>query len=484
MQRRWIMVAGLALTLTLGLFGVWSRTQAQAASQFFPETGRTLDDTYGFLQFWASNEGAALLGPPVTDVVVEANTPVQYFLHGRLEARPAGVTVGSVGRDYARWRTFAPPATAAATTFSSGHTLSGPFQSFWDRHNGAVMLGEPISEPLWEAVEAGTIRVQYFERGRLEQPRLSAPQLRLGNLGALVAQAHGLLAVDQVLAPAAAEPVGVDEAAPAFAALLPPPTATPVPPTPVPPTAEPIQVVLAPTSTATRAPAVARAATRQPTAAGRAATKQPTAVAAGPTKQPTVAGRAATKQPTAVAVRPTKQPTAVAAGPTKQPTAVAVRPTKQPTAVAAGPTKQPTAVAAQPTKQPTNAPAAPSIAGKVIDVNLSKQWLYAYEDGVEVYRAPVATGKDGFETPTGTFHVYNKLPLRTMRGSANGQTWVVPNVPNVLYIVGGVALHGTYWHNLFGTGVRMSHGCVNLSLRDAAWMYAWAPLGTTVKIHY
>ena len=49
---------------------------------------------------------------------------------------------------------------------------------------------------------------------------------------------------------------------------------------------------------------------------------------------------------------------------------------------------------------------------------------------------------------------------------------------------GGVALHGTYWHNRFGTGARLSHGCINLPLRAAAWLYDWAPMGTTVKVTY
>ena len=34
------------------------------------------------------------------------------------------------------------------------------------------------------------------------------------------------------------------------------------------------------------------------------------------------------------------------------------------------------------------------------------------------------------------------------------------------------ALHGTYWHNNFG--MPMSHGCVNLPLDVAAWLYDWA----------
>ncbi len=120
---------------------------------------------------------------------------------------------------------------------------------------------------------------------------------------------------------------------------------------------------------------------------------------------------------------------------------------------------------------------------KVIDVNLTTQRLVALDRGRVIYKAPVATGKDGFETPVGTHYIYYKLRTRTMRGTLNGETWIVPDVPNVMYIKGGVALHGAYWHNKFGTGVRLSHGCVNLSLRDAAWLYDWAPVGTRVVVH-
>lgn len=121
---------------------------------------------------------------------------------------------------------------------------------------------------------------------------------------------------------------------------------------------------------------------------------------------------------------------------------------------------------------------------KLIVVNLSKQWLYAYEGDTMVFDAPVATGRDGMETPAGTFSIYAKLKVQTMDGVLDGEYWVVPNVPNVMYIHGGVALHGTYWHNLFGSGIRPSHGCINLPLRSAAWLYNWAPMGTTVKVHY
>jgi lipoprotein-anchoring transpeptidase ErfK/SrfK len=51
-----------------------------------------------------------------------------------------------------------------------------------------------------------------------------------------------------------------------------------------------------------------------------------------------------------------------------------------------------------------------------------------------------------------------------------------------MYFYRGYGLHGTYWHNNFGTP--MSHGCVNLSTPDARWLFSWAPVGTKVVSHY
>lgn len=163
-----------------------------------------------------------------------------------------------------------------------------------------------------------------------------------------------------------------------------------------------------------------------------------------------------------------------------------VAPVLQPTASsAARPASPPRATATPRSPAPSPASRPPAVttrAAKRIVVNLSKQWLYAYEDDRLVFDAPVATGRDGMNTPTGTFQIYAKLPLQTMDGVTDGKYWVVPNVPHVMYFYGGVALHGTYWHNLFGTGARPSHGCVNLPLKSAAWLYEWAPIGTPVHV--
>ncbi len=124
-------------------------------------------------------------------------------------------------------------------------------------------------------------------------------------------------------------------------------------------------------------------------------------------------------------------------------------------------------------------------ASKSIVVDLSDQWLYAYHGNELVYTAPVTTGRNGFRTPTGRFTIFRKVPLKTMTGSARGETWSVPNVPHSMFITyNGVALHGTYWHNSFGSGERLSHGCVNLPQDVAALLYDWAPLGTPVYVRW
>ncbi|MCS7289611.1 MAG: L,D-transpeptidase [Roseiflexus sp.] len=161
-----------------------------------------------------------------------------------------------------------------------------------------------------------------------------------------------------------------------------------------------------------------------------------------------------------------------------------LRPAAPPTAQPASPPRATVAPRSLAPPPANRAPAVTTRAAKRIVVNLSKQWLYAYEDDRLVFDAPVATGRDGMNTPTGTFQIYAKLPMQTMDGVTDGKYWVVPNVPHVMYFYGGVALHGTYWHNLFGTGARPSHGCVNLPVKSAAWLYEWAPIGTPVHVTY
>jgi lipoprotein-anchoring transpeptidase ErfK/SrfK len=120
-------------------------------------------------------------------------------------------------------------------------------------------------------------------------------------------------------------------------------------------------------------------------------------------------------------------------------------------------------------------------AQKSIVVSVGQQMLWAYKGDKVVLSSYVSTGRAGFDTPIGSFAVLSKLPSQTMEGVIGGEYYNVPDVPWVLYFTnGGHALHGTYWHSNFGTP--MSHGCVNLPLDVAAWLYDWAPVGTPVRV--
>jgi lipoprotein-anchoring transpeptidase ErfK/SrfK len=113
-----------------------------------------------------------------------------------------------------------------------------------------------------------------------------------------------------------------------------------------------------------------------------------------------------------------------------------------------------------------------------IDVDLSEQWLTAYEGDTPVFGAAVSTGIDGRNTPTGEFAIEWMVEWDDMAGDG----YYLPDVPYVMYFADYLAIHGTYWHDNFG--YQMSHGCVNLTISDAAWLYNWASIGTPVVIHY
>ena len=115
---------------------------------------------------------------------------------------------------------------------------------------------------------------------------------------------------------------------------------------------------------------------------------------------------------------------------------------------------------------------------KWIDINLTAQTLTAYVGQTPVFHAVVSTGTRATPTVAGTYRVYSKY----LSTSMSGPGYSVPNVPHVMFFYRGYSIHGTYWHNNFGTP--MSHGCVNLTLADAKWLYEWAPMGTQVVTHY
>lgn len=120
-------------------------------------------------------------------------------------------------------------------------------------------------------------------------------------------------------------------------------------------------------------------------------------------------------------------------------------------------------------------------AQRSILVSIGQQVLVAYKGDKVALSTYVSTGKAGFDTPLGNYAILSKLASQTMEGVIGGEYYNVPDVPSVMYFTNyGHALHGTYWHSSFGTP--MSHGCVNLPMDVAAWLFQWAAVGTPVTI--
>jgi lipoprotein-anchoring transpeptidase ErfK/SrfK len=117
-------------------------------------------------------------------------------------------------------------------------------------------------------------------------------------------------------------------------------------------------------------------------------------------------------------------------------------------------------------------PISNNINEKRVDIFLEKQRLVAYENNLPVFTSRIATGYFEGDTPQGEFRVERKQPTRHMASAVPGSEFDLPGVPWVCYISWtGVSLHGTYWHNNYGTP--QSHGCINLSPKAAKWIYCW-----------
>lgn len=110
---------------------------------------------------------------------------------------------------------------------------------------------------------------------------------------------------------------------------------------------------------------------------------------------------------------------------------------------------------------------------KWIEVDLTNQRIKAHEGDRVVYDFPMSSGKF-VKTPTGEYRIWSKFKYTKMEGGVKGTGtyYYLPNVPYTMYFYQGFGIHGTYWHNNFGTP--MSHGCVNVSIPHAEKLFYWA----------
>ncbi len=141
------------------------------------------------------------------------------------------------------------------------------------------------------------------------------------------------------------------------------------------------------------------------------------------------------------------------------------------------------ATAFRPIKEEELASIHPEASEKKVVVNVSYQTLSCFEGKREVYFCRVSTGAkfdaygnavEKWSTPIGLYHSIARkyLSIHMAAGSRAsgyelfGVSWTS------IFATGGVAIHGTYWHNNFGEP--MSHGCVNALFEDAKWVFLWS----------
>jgi L,D-transpeptidase catalytic domain len=100
----------------------------------------------------------------------------------------------------------------------------------------------------------------------------------------------------------------------------------------------------------------------------------------------------------------------------------------------------------------------------IIEVDKTTQRMTITVDGHEVYKWTVATGGIDYDTPNGAFK-----PFR-MEIDHHSDEWDNAPMPySIFFTRTGNAIHGTYEQRSLGHAV--SHGCVRLSLANAAALW-------------
>ncbi len=105
----------------------------------------------------------------------------------------------------------------------------------------------------------------------------------------------------------------------------------------------------------------------------------------------------------------------------------------------------------------------PALATILVQIDKPSQTMTVSVDGAVQYRWRVSTGATGFSTPAGT---YKPFRMEVMHYS---QEWDNAGMPHSIFFTSrGHAVHGS---NHPGMGTPVSHGCVRLSLTNAATLY-------------
>ncbi len=124
-----------------------------------------------------------------------------------------------------------------------------------------------------------------------------------------------------------------------------------------------------------------------------------------------------------------------------------------------------------------------------VEIDLTKQHLWIYRNGVLVLSTPVVTGNVAKETPTpaGSYHIFYMQRNRVLKGDDWDGTKYETPVAYWMAFNRGVGLHDAPWRRSFGGSIYRangSHGCINMPPYMARAAYSLVSIGYPVFVHY
>jgi hypothetical protein len=138
---------------------------------------------------------------------------------------------------------------------------------------------------------------------------------------------------------------------------------------------------------------------------------------------------------------------------------------------------------------------------KVVVVSLAEQAIRVYQNGKLLKSFLVTTGQPDLPTPPGTWWIEGKKSPTEFKADVpkSSPNWYPPTPINyaMQFHSNGYFLHDSWWRSEYGPGTNFphldpggtqysihgSHGCVNMSKDDAAWLYGFVQLYTHVMIY-
>jgi L,D-transpeptidase catalytic domain/Putative peptidoglycan binding domain len=128
------------------------------------------------------------------------------------------------------------------------------------------------------------------------------------------------------------------------------------------------------------------------------------------------------------------------------------------------------------------------IGSSYVEIDISKQHLWIYQDGKQMLSTKVVTGNVSRDksTPTGTYYIFSKQRDRILRGPDYDGTEYASPVAYWMPFNQGIGLHDAAWRSSFGGNIYLnngSHGCVNMPPSSAKAAYNLVNIGFPVVVH-